>query len=185
MAAKKTTRKTTRKKPTRRRTKPEPQTEIPRPETTQATAVQEAPDFTPELAELPLNVRSVDDVEPPPVDQDADKTDRELLERKPADRYEQGELMHLCGLPELMVQPMVGRKVIAEYLQTHDVTHQHLKGLEITGDERKLHAMYRPTPEATGLVDIMYFAAALRLWSKGMPIDPKKNLDLNSIKVGV
>lgn len=184
MAAKKTTRKTTRK---RTRKPPEPQAENPRTETTKATAVQEAPDFTPELAELPLNVQSIDDAEPPPmsIGMDNDKTDRELLEGKPADRYEQGELMHPCELPEIMSAALVGRKVIAQYLQTHDVTHQHLLGLEITADERKLHAVYRPHPEATGLVDIMYFCAALRLWKKGMPIDPKKNLDLNSIKVGV
>jgi hypothetical protein len=184
MAAKKTKRKTTRK---RTRKPPEPKTESPRTQTSQATAVQEAPDFSPELAELPLNVQSVDEAEPPPmsIDPDAGRTDRELLEGKKADRYEQNQKMALCELPEIMASPRVGRKVLAEYLQTHDVTHQHLLGIEITPRERVLHKLYRPLPESTGLVDIMYFAAALRLWKKGMPLDPKKNLDLNAIKVEV
>ena len=93
--------------------------------------------------------------------------------------------MHPCGLPLKMCEPQAGRKILAKYLKTHDVTHAHLTGIEITEKERELHAMYRPMPTATGLVDIMYFAAAVRLWAKGLPLNPAKALDLNNIKVGV
>ncbi len=181
MAAKKTTRRVRR----RTRKPPEQEKDITdvREETSQATAVKEAPDFSPEISELPLNLQTIDDAEPQPKPPEDDKTDRELLEGKPADRYEQGQLMHKCGLPVIMCAPQSGRKILAEYLQTHDVTHQHLMGLELTDPERELHKKYRPVPAATGLVDIMYFTAALRLWKKGLPIDPKKNMDLNSMKV--
>ncbi len=151
-------------------------------ETTVVVETPPKPELQPMLSEVELNLMTVDDAIPPPRTGN-DVTDRELLEGKLQDVYEHGMRIHPCGLPDCMCLPGAGRKIIAQYLATHDVSHGHLTGLEITETERTLHSLYRPMPSATGLVDVMYFAAALRLWKKGMPIDPQKALNLNDMKV--
>jgi len=90
--------------------KAEAQTQTEAPVEPKPEAQETAPDFSPELGEVNLNIQTIDEADPTPASEVAE----ELKSNAPAEiPSQQGLAMHPCGLPLKMCAPQTGRKLLA------------------------------------------------------------------------
>lgn len=103
----------------------------------------------------------------------------QALEEEP---QEAGVPEHLvtqpCGLPKILMD----KKELVQYEMDHGIGFQERNALQVTDKERQLYEIYSQARRSKRVTK-EHFVAALRLFHSGHAIHPKRDKDLNDMKV--
>lgn len=107
-----------------------------------------------------------------------DRPEETAPEEPPAPEVPEHLVEQPCGLPKVLME----KAQLTQYEQDHGIDHPHRKKMQVTDRERELYEIY------TGVlrnrrVTKEHFVAALRLFKAGYEIWPKREKDLNEMKV--